>query len=286
MNASGAGSRTASHQRSWRSRRLDPDHSLGLRLTLAAAAAFLVLVPFTLLALLVLAAWPPLFRLDATVSDALHRYALDHPAWVRVMSVWTDVFAPNPLRAAAAVVVAWLLLRGAPRPAVIRSGAPSRGAKAELWPLALWVVTTMAVGGLLGGLLKVLVGRQRPSLLDPVARATGFAFPSGHALNATLAAGVLLLVFLPFTQGRRPLRWALWVVAVLIAVVTGLSRIALGVHWTSDVVGGWLLGLAVLAATAAAFTTWRARTGHRPARTVREGVEPELADTRPDGTPR
>ncbi|MEU5723785.1 phosphatase PAP2 family protein [Micromonospora sp. NPDC047738] len=260
MNASAAGG-----QRSWRTRRLDPDDSLGLRLTLAAAAAFLVLVPFALLALLVLAAWPPLFRLDVTVTDALHRYALHHPAWVRLMSVWTDVFAPNPLRAATAVVVAWLLFRRARR-------------------LALWVVTTMTVGGLLGALLKVLVGRQRPDLLDPVARAAGFAFPSGHALNATLAAGVLLLVFLPFTRGRRLLRWSLWTAAVLIAVVTGLSRIALGVHWTSDVVGGWLLGVAVLAATTAAFSTWRARTGHHRARTVREGVEPELADPRRNGT--
>ncbi|NES14730.1 MULTISPECIES: phosphatase PAP2 family protein [Micromonospora] len=248
---------------SWRAARLDPDRSLGLRLTLAAVAAFLVLVPFALLALLVLGAWPPLFRLDAAITDALHGYALDHPAWVRVMSLWTDVFAPGPLRVAAAVVVGWLFLRRAPR-------------------VALWVATTMTVGGLLGGLLKLLVGRHRPDLLDPVAQAAGYSFPSGHALNAALAAGVLLLVFLPYARDRRGLRWGLWTAAVLLAVVTGLSRIALGVHWTSDVVGGWLLGAAVVAATAAAFTTWRTRIG-RPVRTTREGVEPELAEPGPNG---
>ncbi|SCE73183.1 undecaprenyl-diphosphatase [Micromonospora viridifaciens] len=226
-----------------------------------------MLVPFTLLALLVRAAWPPLYRLDAAVTDALHRYGLDHPDWVRLMSLWTDIFAPHPLRLATGAVAAWLLLRRSPRP-------------------ALWAVTTMAVGGLLGALLKLLVGRHRPELLDPVARASGLAFPSGHALNATLAAGVLLLVFLPFAHDRRPLRWALWAGAVLIAVVTGLSRIALGVHWTSDVVGGWLLGLAVLAATTAAFRAGRARPGRRPARNGREGVEPELAESGPDGTAR
>ncbi|MFG2055354.1 phosphatase PAP2 family protein [Micromonospora sp. NPDC048930] len=262
MNVRGVDGRVSRGNRSWRADRLDPDRSLGLRLTLAAVAAFLVLVPFALLALLVLGSWPPLFRLDATITDTLHRYALAHPAWVRAMSLWTDVFAPNPLRVAAALVAAWLLYRRAPR-------------------LAVWVVTTMTVGGLLGGLLKLLVGRHRPDLLEPVARAAGYSFPSGHALNATLAAGVLLLVFLPYARNRRGLRWALWTGAVLIAVVTGLSRIALGVHWTSDVVGGWLLGAAVVAATTAAFTTWRTRTGQRPVRTVREGVEPELAEPDP-----
>ncbi|MEU5937591.1 phosphatase PAP2 family protein [Micromonospora sp. NPDC047548] len=249
--------------RAWRDRRLDREHSLGLRLTLASAAAFLVLVPFALLAVLVVGAWPPLHDLDAAVTGALHRYALDHPGWVRAMNLWTNVFAPGPLRVAAGVVVVWLWVRRARR-------------------LALWVVTTMAVGGLLGALLKLLVGRGRPDLLDPVARAAGFSFPSGHTLNATLAAGVLLLVFLPYARGRTAARVALWAAAVLVAGVTGLSRVALGVHWTSDVLGGWLLGVAVVAATSAAFSTWRERTGRPSARPTIEGVEPELADD-PDG---
>ncbi|MGC5017538.1 phosphatase PAP2 family protein [Micromonospora sp. DT47] len=262
MRSPGQRATGAPPDRSWRARHLDRDHSLGLRLTIASAAAFLVLVPFALLAVLVVGAWPPLHDLDAAVTHVLHRYALDHPVWVRVMSLWTDVFAPNPLRAATLVVVVWLWRRQARRP-------------------ALWVVTTMAVGGALGPLLKLLVGRNRPDLLDPVARAAGFSFPSGHTLNATLAAGVLLLVFLPFTRGRPVARVALWSAAVLIAVVTGLSRIALGVHWTSDVLGGWLLGTAVVAATTAAFTTWRERTGRPAGHPTAEGVEPELADPPP-----
>ncbi|MFJ6151832.1 phosphatase PAP2 family protein [Micromonospora profundi] len=244
MSTSGTRTLEAARPPSWRRRRLDPDHARGLRLTLAATAAFLVLVPFSLLALLVLRAWTPLRRVDEAVTEALHAYALDHPAWVTLMRVWTDVFAPMPLRAVALLVVIWLLRRGARR-------------------LALWVTTTMVVGGSLGPLLKLLVGRDRPELLDPVARAAGYSFPSGHALNAALAAGVLLVVFLPYV-GRAAARVALWVAAALIAVVTGLSRVALGVHFTSDVVGGWLLGLAVIAATAAAFTIWRAHTGPRP----------------------
>ncbi|MEV0152586.1 phosphatase PAP2 family protein [Micromonospora sp. NPDC050686] len=249
---------------SWRRRRLDRQHSLGLRLTLAATAAFLVLVPFALLMLLVLTAWPPLHDLDRSVTNTLHGYALTHPGWVRAMSWWTEVFGPTPLRLVALAGVLWLLWRRAHR-------------------LALWVVTTMTVGALLGAVLKLLVGRHRPELLDPVARAAGWSFPSGHALNATLFAGVLLLVLLPYTRDRWGARLALWTAALLIAVVTGFSRIALGVHWASDVLGGWLLGVAVIVATASAFTTWRQRVGRRPVRTTREGVEPELADA-PDAT--
>lgn len=241
---------------SWRHRRLDPDHSLGLRLTLAATAAFLVLVPFALLTLLVLGAWAPLHRLDTTVTDALHGFAHDNPAWVVLMRIWSEVFAPMPLRAVALLLVVWLLRRGARR-------------------LALWAATTMIVGGLIGPLLKLLVGRDRPEFLDPVARAAGYSFPSGHALNATLAAGVLLLVLLPYL-GRGAARVAVWVAALLLTLVTGLSRVALGVHFTSDVLGGWLLAVAVVAATAAAFTSWRAHAGLRRVRPTRDGIAPEI----------
>ncbi|MEU8375571.1 phosphatase PAP2 family protein [Micromonospora sp. NPDC048894] len=259
MSSSGPRTSVPPSERSWRDRRLDRDHSLGLRLTLASAAAFLLLVPFALLAVLVVGAWSPLHDLDAAVTDALHRFAADHPVWVRAMKAWTHLASPGPLRVAALVVVVWSWRRGARR-------------------LALWVVTTMAVGGALGALLKLLVGRERPELLDPVARAAGFSFPSGHALNATLAAGVLLLVFLPFTRGRPVARVLLWTAAVLLVGVTGLSRVALGVHWASDVFGGCLLGVAVAAATTAALRTWREQAGLPATRATVDGVSPEVAD--------
>ncbi|MEU4774160.1 phosphatase PAP2 family protein [Micromonospora sp. NPDC023644] len=244
MSSSGPRTLAAPPRPSWRGRRLHPDHARGLRLTLAAAAAFLVAVPFTLLAVLVLGDWAPLRRLDTAVTDALVGYAADHPAWVRLMTLWTDVFAPMPLRVGALLLVLWLVHRGARQ-------------------LAVWVAVTMAVGGLLSPLLKLLVGRPRPDLPEPVAEAPGMAFPSGHALNAALAAGVLLVVFLP--HARPVARRVVWAAALLLALVTGFSRVALGVHWTSDVLAGWLLGVAVVAATAAALTVWRAAPPGRPA---------------------
>ncbi|GGQ50220.1 phosphatase PAP2 family protein [Couchioplanes azureus] len=204
---------------------------LGLRLTGAAVLALGVLVPFALIAALVTGGWAPLHQADAALTGTLHGWALAHPGWVGVTTWWTNVFAPFPLRFAALLLVIWLLRRHARR-------------------TALWVVVTMAVGGLLGALLKLLVGRHRPDLLDPVAQATGFSFPSGHALNATLAAGVFVLVLLPVVRHRR----LLWAGALLVAALTGISRIILGVHYASDVIAGWLLGVALLAATTAAFT--------------------------------
>ena len=175
------------------------------------------------------------------------------------MAVWSYLCDPNAMRVAALVLAVWLWRRkDAPR-------------------LAWWVVVTMTVGGVLAALLKLLVGRHRPELLEPVARAAGYSFPSGHALNTALAAGVFLLVLLPFVHDRRRLRGLLWTMVILIPLITGVCRVGLGVHWTSDVLAGWLMGIGVVAATAAAFTAWRERSGRRRVKVTDEGVEPEIA---------
>jgi undecaprenyl-diphosphatase len=235
------------------------DRSLGLRLTVAATLAVALLVPFSLIAVLIVGDWTPLHDLDLAVSSALHGYAVGHRGWVRAMVVWSFVFDPNSLRVAALALAVWLWRwRNSPR-------------------AALWVVVTMATGGLLGVVLKLLVGRNRPELLDPVARAAGYSFPSGHALNNALAAGVFLLVLLPFVKGRPVWRTVLWTVVIVVPLITGFCRVALGVHFTSDVVAGWLMGVAVVAATTAGFEAWRKRAGRRHVDVTDEGVEPEIA---------
>ncbi|MEO3868222.1 phosphatase PAP2 family protein [Nonomuraea sp. B12E4] len=239
--------------RRWLRGRVDRDHGLGLRLTLACLAAALVMIPFSLL---LVVAKMPLNWLDARVAGELHAYALAHPLVTRALIVWTDVFGPWPWRIAVIVYAAWLFCRGTRRAAV-------------------WAVTTVTVGGLLGLALKIIVARARPRLPDPVALAPGDSFPSGHAVNATLGAGVLVLLLLPVLPrwGRR----VAWAVACFLALSVGYTRIALGVHWVSDVVAGIVLGAAVVAATTAAFETWRREHGRRPASPVEEGVEPESA---------
>jgi membrane-associated phospholipid phosphatase len=238
-------------------RRLDRERSLGLRLAVVAGAAVLLLTPFTVLMLLVATAWPPLLDLDARLAASLHVGTSANPGLVEALQWWTDVFGPGPLRVLVGVVAVWLWWRGARR-------------------VAIWAVVTMVAGGVLGAALKLLLGRDRPEFLDPVSQAGGYSFPSGHALTAALGAGVLLLTFLPFAAGsRRAIRWVMYGAALAVAAATGLSRIALGVHWLSDVLAGWTLGVAVLAATTTAFATYpRRRSGHAVEEAFDEAAHP------------
>lgn len=234
------------------------DHALEVRRTVASAGAIALLVPFALIAVLVVSNVGWLHLLDLSVTDALHRFALDHPGWVRFLAAWSLAFDPNVWRAGALGLIVWFLRRGA------RS-------------LAWWVGITMTAGGLLNAVLKLLVGRHRPDLLEPVARAAGFSFPSGHALNNALGAAVFLLVLLPLVRHRPWWRAALWLAVLVVPAVTCVSRVVLGVHWTSDVVAGALLGVAVVAATAAAFPAPR---GGRHGQVATEGLrDPAAADT-------
>ena len=245
-------------------RRRAADRRFGIHLLGSVAVAAVAAVPFGLLLVLVEGHWQPLRRLDARAARRLNETALDHPAWTDVLRFLSDrVWDPVTLRTIVALLTVWLLYRRA-------------------WRLAAWSAVTATAGGLIGLLVKTLVERARPSLEDPVAHAPGFSFPSGHAMTATTSFAILLLVLLPMVpRALRPLCWGIAVVSV---VGVGFTRIALGVHWFSDVVGGWLLGLAVVALTTWAFEAWRHDAGRRPAG-LSEGLEPELTGAHPEPAP-
>ncbi|MCY1145578.1 phosphatase PAP2 family protein [Actinoplanes sp. Pm04-4] len=218
----------------------DEERELEVRLAGAAAGTVVLLVPFTVITAMVVGGVDWLHRLDEDVSVAVHDFSSGRPGLVDFMRTWCLVFDPWTWRVAALALLVWLA----------RQGARS---------LAWWVGITMAAGGLLGVLLKLVFERDRPSFLDPVATAVGYSFPSGHALNNALGAAVVLAVLLPMNRRRPRLRKWLMAGGLIVPAVTGLFRIGLGVHWLSDVLAGWLLGLIVVAATMAAFAVRRRR---------------------------
>lgn len=111
------------------------------------------------------------------------------------------------------------------------------------------VIAAPAVGGLLSGIVKVLFGRLRPAgaaLLNE----KSFSFPSGHA--ATSAAVVVTLCYVMAREGMIS-----WTTAILVGggipLIVGLTRVYLDVHWATDVIGGWAVGLFVAALSAALY---------------------------------
>ena len=106
-----------------------------------------------------------------------------------------------------------------------------------VWPAFLLLCSVAPA--LLSNGLKRAVERPRPDL-EAVVDVGGFAFPSGHATAAATLAAVLIV----FARRARPrlVRLSVWIGAVAFAVLVGLSRIYLGVHWPTDVVGGLVLG--------------------------------------------
>jgi undecaprenyl-diphosphatase len=153
---------------------------------------------------------------------------------VDTLDVVEHVLAPWTFRVVVFVVAVLFWLRGARR-------------------LATWAVVTMAIGGALGVLIKGLVERARPIFAEPVATASWYSFPSGHALNSMLGAGVLLLLALPHLRRRG--RIAAWTAALSVVALTGFDRVGLGVHFLSDVLAGWIVAVAVLVGTTVAFGT-------------------------------
>ena len=115
-----------------------------------------------------------------------------------------------------------------------------RGAR---W-LAVWMVAVVTIGWLATEIVKLVVGRTRPPTNGEYWTARGFSFPSGHASVGVYAFGALAVVLAIAVPGRQRWWWSVGVAVVGLAI--GVSRLVLGVHWISDVVAGWALGLLVL----------------------------------------
>ena len=234
-------------------RRLAPERRFELRVVLFAIALVLVAVPFSYLLFEVIREGP-FTRFDETTANDLHRHVVGNDSLISALHGISLLGKPLLLGICIAAGAIFAYIRNRRR-------------------LALFLVITAIGGGLVDSAVKIIVNRPRPVVEEPLAHAFGKSFPSGHAMSSTVTYGALLLVFLPMIP--RAWRWVVVAVTATLVLAIGASRLLLGVHFVSDVAGGYALGLAWLCGCAALFNIWRVEEGKPKAEVVHEGLEPE-----------
>ena len=137
---------------------------------------------------------------------------------------------------------------------------------------ATLLAVTILSGWAVNSLIKSLVGRPRPTIVSHLAEAGGSSFPSGHSFNsAVVYMGIALA--LASLSAQRGVRWSMIAGAALITALIALSRVWLGVHYPSDVLAGWLGGMA-WALTASALL-------HRPAKRLADTAAAQIEAATP-----
>ena len=163
--------------------------------------------------------WPVL-------DEALHLWLAGHAtdAWVRPVVAFTQLGNVAWMVSLSAAVLALLLWRR------------------DWLHAAAWVVATAGVGLWIRA-IKTSVGRPRP--VGGWVPEGGFSFPSGHSAGTFVLYLMLAWLLLPYL--RPAWRWPVGLAALAVALGVGASRVVLRVHYASDVLAGWLLGLAWMA---------------------------------------
>jgi undecaprenyl-diphosphatase len=110
------------------------------------------------------------------------------------------------------------------------------------WADALLIVVSTTGVMLLGPVLKEVIDRERPGVADHIVLVNSLSYPSGHSLNSMAVLGLLTALAVRAAPGLSR-RVSVVVLGALLVGTVGFSRVYLGVHWPTDVLGGWLLGL-------------------------------------------
>ncbi|MBV9707322.1 MAG: phosphatase PAP2 family protein [Chloroflexi bacterium] len=180
-----------------------------------------------------LASWVhqnPVSPLDVTITRELQ----EHPAsWVRVTMLVISYPGSSfvlPLLVVTTVILFWVV---------------------RLRLEAVMIGSLSLVSAVLNALLKVLVARPRPDAhwVEVFQTATGNSFPSGHVMAYLAFWGLLFSFGILLFRGVRWWRITLLIVSALFVVLVGPSRVYLGDHWASDVLGSYLIGGVLLGVT-------------------------------------
>ena len=250
--------------KSWM-RRLDPLQRFEARVVVFAIALVMVAVPFSYLLFQVIRKGP-FTRFDETTANKLHSHVVGNQALIDALNGISLMGKPLLLGILIAGGSIFAYVRGRKR-------------------LAFFLAVAAIGGGLVDSAVKILVNRPRPVVDEPIAHAFGKSFPSGHSMSSTVTYGALLLVFLPIVP--KAWRWLAFACTTLLVLAIGMSRLLLGVHFVSDVLGGYALGLAWLLGCASLFNIWRKEQGKAPV-DLTDGLEPEaerdLTVPKPEGT--
>lgn len=222
------------------------------RISAATAVAIAVVLTAALVLSLLAAGGRP-FAWDVPVTA----WVQSEPAWtIRLAQTlsWIGLFIPSLLLALA--VAAWLWRVGARTPA------------------ALVVAASLLQG--INPPMKAAIGRARPTdeFATLIEHASGLGFPSGHAFGAMLLFPVIAVALGLVIRPGWPLRLA-QALLVLLAFGIGWSRVRLGAHWPSDVLGGWLWGAGIALALLAWGERWglTTRPAARPAENEASGAD-------------
>jgi undecaprenyl-diphosphatase len=176
---------------------------------------------------LVWTGWPPLATFDARVVVAVNTAVAAHARAQVGLRFVTTLGNAAVLSAVVAITAAALLIGHRPK-------------------LAALLVFATVPAFTVGPSIKAIVARPRPAVDHPlIALPASDSFPSGHALGSMVCYGAIAVFVVPAVARRWETPIAA-MLAVLIAAI-GLSRVGLGVHYPSDVLGGFLLGAAWLA---------------------------------------
>jgi undecaprenyl-diphosphatase len=155
---------------------------------------------------------------DRTLYEAL--YAGHRPVLLAIARGFTYLGEPTLLIGASVVLALWLWHAGGAR-------------------LGLALILIVMLGRILGEAQKYWIARARPDVEPHLVIVKTSSFPSGHATSSMIFYVSLALVLAAHSRWR----FAAVAAAIVLSMLIGLSRIMLGVHWPSDVVGGWAFGL-------------------------------------------